>query len=326
MKKIEWTMLAVFCLTLIWTTWSLALQKPSVSEELKISIAEQYGLAYAPLQIMKDMKFLEKQIPGLKVEWTQLSNTAAIREAMLAGRVDVGFMAIPPFLIGWNHGMQWKIACGLSESPVGLVTNKKKLRSLKDFTKDDRIALPQPGSVQHILLAMACERQFGDAKKLDNQLVTLSHPDGMNALLAKKDITAHFTAPPYLFKELANPDLHQIMDGTTAFGKQFTFIVGVTTVQFHRQNPRVFKAFIVALQEALRFMQQNPDQTVTRLSAEYGIPAAELAEYFRARGMKYTLNVKGVTKFAVFMKRQGYIDKLPRKMSDIYWENTRYEK
>jgi len=29
----------------------------------KISIAEQYGLAYAPLQIMKEKKLLEKNLP-----------------------------------------------------------------------------------------------------------------------------------------------------------------------------------------------------------------------------------------------------------------------
>ncbi|TCL69398.1 NitT/TauT family transport system substrate-binding protein [Hydrogenispora ethanolica] len=325
MKKVQLAVFAIFFLTLLGPGWGLALQKPSVKQP-QISIAEQYGLAYAPLQIMKEMKFLEKKLPGLKVVWSQLGNTAAIREAMLAGKVDVGFMAIPPFLIGWNHGMPWKIACGLSESPVGLVTNQQEIRSLGDFTKTARIALPQPGSVQHILLAMACERQLGDAKKLDNQLVTLSHPDGMNALLAKKDITAHFTAPPYLFKELLHPDMHQIMDGTEAFGKEFTFIVGVCTEQFHQQSPRVFKAFLQALQETLRFMRENPEQTVSRLSAEYKIPAAELNQYFQEKGLKYNLEVKGVKEFAAFMKRQGYINKLPRKMSELYWETATYEK
>ncbi len=147
-----------------------------------ITIAEQYGLAYAPLQVAKKLQLLEKNLPGLEVTWRQLGNTAAIREAMLAGEVDAGFMAIPPFLIGWDKGMEWKIACGLSTSPVGLVTNKEGIRSLRDFTAADRIAVPQPGSVQHILLAMACDNLFGDPQKLDHILVTMAHPDGMNAL------------------------------------------------------------------------------------------------------------------------------------------------
>ena len=203
----------------------------------KISIAEQYGIAYAPLQIIKDNKILENKLPGIQVEWHQLSNTTEIREAMLAGKVDAGFMAIPPFLIGWDKGMEWKIATGLSSSPVGLVTYKANIKSLKDFSAQDRIALPQPGSVQHILLAMAAERELGDAKRLDNLLVTMNHPDGMNALLAKKDITAHFTAIPYLSQELENKEMHQILSGQEAMGKDFSFIVGVSTKKLHDNNP-----------------------------------------------------------------------------------------
>ncbi len=292
----------------------------------KICLSEQYGLAYAPLQIMKGRKLLEKRLPGVRIEWSQLSNTATIREAMLANRVDIGFMAIPPFLIGWDKGMKWKIASGLSESPVGLVTWKKGIRSLGDITRNDRIALPQPGSIQHILLAMASEREFGDAKKLDNLLVTLAHPDGMNALLAKKEISAHFTAPPYLNKELENPEMHQILDGTTAFGGAFTFIVGVTTEKFHDQNPRAYRAFLEALQEAIRFVQENPGQTATLLSSEYKIPQAELLSYFNRKGMRYTATIKGVERFAAFLKRSGYIHQMPREMSEIFWENVRYER
>ena len=87
-----------------------------------IRIAEQYGIAYAPMQIMKAQGLLEKNCPGIAISWEQMNNTAAIREAMVANRLDAGFMAIPPFLIGWDNGMDWKIATGLSSVPTGLVT------------------------------------------------------------------------------------------------------------------------------------------------------------------------------------------------------------
>jgi NitT/TauT family transport system substrate-binding protein len=324
MKRVRF-MITALALVIVMTAtgWALVNQLDKAD---KICISEQYGLAYAPLQIMKDMKLLEKRLPDIKIEWNQLSNTATIREAMLANQVDIGFMAIPPFLIGWDKGMEWKIASGLSESPVGLVTWKKEIHSLHDLTKNDRIALPQPGSVQHILLAMACEREFGDAKKFDNMLVTLAHPDGMNALLAKKEITAHFTAPPYLNKELENPELHQILDGTTVFGKEFTFIVGVTTEKFHNQNPRAYKAFSTALQEAISFVQKNPAKTAAILSVQYKIPEADLLAYLNCKGIKYTSTIKGVDEFAAFLKRLGYINKTPQKMSEILWESARYER
>ena len=291
----------------------------------QITIAEQYGLAYAPLQIMKELKLIEKYQLGVQVNWKQMGNTAAIREAMLAKEIDIGFMAIPPFLIGWDKGMEWKIAGGLSSCPLGLVTNKSNINSIKDFTEVDRIALPQPGSVQHILLSMACEKEFGDPRKLDNQLLTMAHPEGMNALMAKTDVTAHFTAPPYLTKELESKENKLILSGEEAMGGEFTFIVGVATKNFHDGNVEGYSSFIKALQEAISFMKSNRAEAVQMLSKAYNISEDEINEYLNVEDVEYSTTVRGIDKFADFMKRSKYIDKTPTNKKDILWDEVVYE-
>ncbi|KUO58687.1 MAG: ABC transporter substrate-binding protein [Gracilibacter sp. BRH_c7a] len=291
-------------------------------EKLQIRIAEQYGLAYAPLQIIKEKKLIEKNLPDIQVTWRQLGNTAAIREAMLADELDVGFMAIPPFLIGWDKGMEWKIACGLSSSPVALVVNKESIKSIQDFTQEDRIALPQPGSVQHILLSLACEKIWGDPTRLDNLLVTLDHPDGMNALLARREVSAHFTTPPYLFKELENPGMRQILDGKEALGEEFTFIVGVTTAKLYQDQPEVYDAFLRALEEAVDFMENNPTETIKILAAAYQIEQEEVLKYLEHPDMAYSLEVKGVMKFADFMQKNDYIKRKPANIEEVIWDEN----
>jgi NitT/TauT family transport system substrate-binding protein len=291
-----------------------------------ISIAEQFGLAYAPLQIMKENKILEKNYPGVKIDWKQLGNTAAIREAMLSNQVEVGFMAIPPFLIGLDKGMEWKIATGLSESPVALVTNSENIKSIKDFSKTSRIALPQPGSVQHMLLAMQCEKEFGDTKKLDNLLVTLAHPDAMNALLSAKDITAHFSTPPYLFKELEQKNIHQILDEKDAIGVDFTFVVGVTTNKFHDIKPELYKALVISINESIVFMQNNPDKSAEILANIYKLSKDEVLKYITHKDMIYTQEVKGINEFAKFMKKNNYISKEYSNKNSTMWEDVKYEK
>lgn len=293
--------------------------------EATINIAEQYGLAYAPLQIVKEFKLIEKNLPGVKVNWKQLGNTAAIREAMLANEIDAGFMAIPPFLIGWDKGMDWKIACGLSSSPVALVTNKKEIKSIKDFGVKDRIALPQPGSVQHILLSMACERELGDSKKLDNLLVTMAHPDGMNALLSNQDITAHFTTPPYLLKELDTPGMHEILNGKQALGEEFTFIAGVTTKKFHDNSPREYEALMKAIAQAIEFMGRNREETLEILGKQYEMSIEEVGRNLDMEGTEYSTSIKGVDAFAEFMERNGYISEAPKNAEEIVWDDMIYE-
>lgn len=308
--------ITLFCLTLV----GCNTQGEVRGEQLQVKIAEQYGLAYAPLQIVKEKKLIEKHLPEAEVSWRQLGNTTAIREAMLAGELDIGFMAIPPFLIGWDKGMEWKIACGLSSSPVGLVVNKDSIQSIRDFSSEDRIALPQPGSIQHILLSMACDKIWGDPKRLDNQLVTLDHPDGMNALLARSEVSAHFTTPPYLFKELAEPGIHQILDGKEAMGEDFTFIVGVTTENFYKDQPKIYEAFLKALEEALIFMKSNPTETVNILANAYQMDQEELLNYLERSDTTYSLEVQGVMKFADFMQKNGYINRKPVNLKEVLWD------
>lgn len=289
-----------------------------------IRIAEQYGIAYAPVQIMRDQQFLEKKAPEVSIVWEQMINTAAIREAMIAEQLDVGFMAIPPFLIGWDKGMDWKIATGLSSVPTGLVA-QKEIESLNDIGNDDRIALPQPGSVQHILLAMACQKEFNDPQKMDNLLVTLSHPDGMNALLAGNEIAAHFTSTPYLQMELENDGVHQILDGQEAFGGDFSFIVGVTTKNFHDDNPKLYELFNQSLAEAIAFINESPEEAAEILTNYYDLSKEEILLYLTAEDVKYNATVKGTRTFSDFMKTTNYLDKSYQDRQDILWENTEYE-
>lgn len=286
----------------------------------KLRIAEQYGIAYAPVQIMKHENLIEKYVPGIEIEWQQMANTAAIREGMVANQLDVGFMAIPPFLIGWDKGMDWRIFTGVSSVPVALVASED-VESIKDLSDTHRIALPQPGSVQHILLSMACEKLLGDSHKLDNNLVTLSHPDGMNALLTGNEITAHFTSTPYLEMELSHPGYHKILDGKQAFGGDFSFIVGVTTSSFHESKEN-YDGLNSALQDAINFINKNPEKAAEILTEYYDLSKDEIYGYITSDDVWYDTRVSGAGRFSEFMKGQGYLSKDFKDNNEIMWGNV----
>lgn len=290
----------------------------------KLSIAEQYGLAYAPVTIIKEMGYLTNENNNIIVEWKKLSNTAAIRESMLAGDVDIGFMALPPFLIGKDKGMEWKIISGLSQSPLALMTNNTEIKSINDLNNSHKIALPQPGSIQHILLSMAAEKEFGEADKFDNQLVSMNHPDGMNALLARKEITAHFTSPPYIFMESKETGIKSILNGRDAVGEEFTFIVGVGTSEFY-QNKELYILFKEALNKSIQFINENPEKAAEILSNYYNLDQNTLFEYLTWEGMKYSSEIKGLDKFISFMNENSYISIENYSADDFIWEVTNYE-
>ena len=75
----------------------------------RLRIAIQPGIGYAHLIIMREHKMLEKYLPGLQVEWLRLTSGPVIRDAMLAGQVDIGSGGVGPFIIAWDRGVKWKI-------------------------------------------------------------------------------------------------------------------------------------------------------------------------------------------------------------------------
>jgi len=274
-----------------------------------VRIAEQFGLAYAPLTVVRSRGLLEERLPGTEVEWVQLGNAAAIREAMLAGRLDIGFMGIPPFLIGADRGMEWKVFTGLARAPLNLVTINPAVRNLSDIGPQHRIALPQPGSIQHILLSMASQREFGDPTRFDNQLLTLAHPDAMTALLSGAGVTAHFASPPYVYEELAADGAQSILSGNEAFGGPFTFIVGVSAPGFAEESggETALRELNAVLAESMALIQQEDSTVVAELAGLYGVPDDKLRTYLGNPELVYTSRVEGLRRFLEAMTEFGYL-------------------
>ncbi len=283
-----------------------------------VKIAQQYGIAYAPIEIMKEKGFLENELEGYSVEWVKLGNTASIREAAISGNIDVAFMGIPPFLISIDNGMDWKLFSGLSKAPLGLVSNDERIKNLSDFNQEDKIALPQPGSIQHILLSMACEKELSNANALDNNLVTLNHPDGMSALMSKESVKAHFTSPPFVFQELEDEGNHLVISGAQAMGGEFTFIAAAATKQFYEGDSAAYKALKAALSKSIDYMNSNRDKSAKILSKAYGISPEKLSEYLSHEEMEYSQEIDGIEKFSDFMKRSGYI-KSSYSKQEVMW-------
>jgi NitT/TauT family transport system substrate-binding protein len=270
--------------------------------------------------VAQEKKLLEKY--GLQVEWQTYGSGGATREALVANQVDVAFMAPPPFLIGWDKGVPAKIALGFNTVPCALVTNDPNIKTLKDFAKASKIAIPSPGSVQDIMIAMAAKKELGNAQAMQEKLVTMPHPDAMAALLAKKDLAGHYATPPYIFEELAQPGYHEVVSDQTAFGSEYSFNVGVVTDKFVKESPLAYAGFIQAINDAMVWINENKTEAAKLLATQFKLTPEKTLEYLNWQGMNFTSAPYGLMGFAEFMKDAGFISKVPKKLSEIATENV----
>ena len=113
-----------------------------------------------------------------------------MNDALLSGNVDFVCLGIPGLATIWvktKGGLEVKAASGFNFLPLQLNTRSPGIKSLRDLTDKDKIALPAVKvSMQAIILQMAAAQTFGEANyaKLDALTVSMAHPDAMLASAA----------------------------------------------------------------------------------------------------------------------------------------------
>ena len=236
--------------------------------EGKISIAQQFGIGYLVLDVVRDQHLIEKhgKAEGLDitVDWNSISGATAMNEALLAGALDVVSAGVPPMLTVWDRtkGRQnVKAIASLGSMPNYLLSNRPEVKTLKDLTPQDRIAVPAAGvGYQSRTLQIETAKVYGNDqfKRFDDYSVSLPHPDATAALIAGgSEISAHFSSPPFQYQELDNPKVHKVLSSYDILGGPATFNVLYTTQKFHDQNPKTYKAFYDALVEAAQLIKAD---------------------------------------------------------------------
>lgn len=237
--------------------------------EGKISIAQQFGIGYLVLHVVKDQQLIEKHakaqgLDDIEVEWRTISGATAMNEALLAGAIDVVSAGVPPMLTVWDrtHGRQnVKAVAALGSMPNYLLSNRAEVKTLDDLGEKDRIAVPAAGvGFQSRTLQIETAKLYGNAdfQRFDKISVSLPHPDATVALTkGGSEITAHFSSPPFQYQALESPNVHKLISSYDILGGQATFNVLYATEKFHDANPKTYKAFYDALVEASQIIKAD---------------------------------------------------------------------
>lgn len=239
--------------------------------EGQISIAQQFGIGYLILDVVRDQQLIEKQGKkqglNIKVDWRTLSGATAMNEALLSGALDVASAGVPPLLTLWDRtkGRQnVKAIASLGSMPNYLLSNNPAVKSINDLSDKDRIAVPAAGvGFQSRTLQIETAKRFGDAdyKRFDKISVSLPHPDASAALIAGgSEISTHFSSPPFQYQALEHKNVHKILSSYDVLGGQATFNVLYTTQKFHDENPKTYRAFYDALAEAAQIINADKNK------------------------------------------------------------------
>jgi NitT/TauT family transport system substrate-binding protein len=292
-------------------------------EAKELRIVKQPGLGYLQLIVMREQKTLEKRLPGVEIEWRQLTSGPVIRDAMLAGQMDIGSGGVGPFIQAIDKGLDWKALGALNEMPLYLNCARADIKTLKDVKPGDRIAMPAIGSMQHVVLQMQAEKDLGDPKKLNQQVVAMAHPDATAAILSKREITCHLSSPPFQYEQLRDPGIHKVFDSYQTAGGPHTFNLVWASEKWAKANPRLVRAFVESLKEATDFINAHPAEAARLYvtSEKAKSTPEQIVEIMKQDGIKYTMTPAGLMRFASYMQKIGMIKAVPASWRDYAFDH-----
>jgi NitT/TauT family transport system substrate-binding protein len=313
----------MLCAAILVLTLAVAAGGAGAQEAKQLRIVKQPGLGYLQLIVMRELKLIEKRAPGVEIEWRQLTSGPVIRDAMIAGQMDIGSGGVGPFVQAVDRGLDWKTLGALNEMPLFLNCARPDIKTLADLKPTDRIAMPAIGSMQHVLLQMQVEKELGDARKLNQQIVAMSHPDGTAAILSKREITCHLSSPPFQYEQLRDTGIHKLFDSYQVIGGAHTFNLTWASEKWVKANPKLVQAFVAALREATDFVNAKPAEAARLyVSSEKSKSSeAEILAIMKQDGIKYTMTPSSFVKVAAFMGKIGMIKKLPASWKDYAFEH-----
>lgn len=282
----------------------------------EVTINYVYGIGYSPIVVVKSRGELQKLYPQTKFNWPILGNLASIRDGIIAGTVQVGSGSAPPFLIGWDRGVPWRIFTNLCTANIMMVAMDPKVKTLHDIKPADRIALPAADSIQAIQLRKACQMQLGNPHALDSNMTFMAHPEGLQALLSGQ-VVAVYSSPP--FQQIAiSKGAHMVVDGDHLF-PHASFLMTFINTNFAAQYPEFTQTLFKMLSDATKFIRENKNETAEMLAKDSGgkISADVFREQLSDNSVIFEPVPHGVIGYAQFLHQLGLLTKVPSSMKEL---------
>lgn len=309
---------------------------PARAEVSQLRVAKQYGLAYLQLILMEDQRLIEKHakaaaLGDVAVTWATFRSSDVMNDSLIAGTVDFVCVGTPGLATIWaktRGNIDVRGAAGLNAVPVHLITHNPAIKTLRDFTEKDRIALPAVKvSIQAIFLQMAAAKEFGPASyaKLDPLTVSMAHPDAFAALTGgQSEITAHFASPPFSYREIDRPDLRVVLKSYDVIGGKMSFNVVAATNKFRTANPKLYGAFLAALEEATASINADKRaaaETYLRVTKDKA-PVEEILKMMTDPDIEFTTLPLANLPMVAFMNEVGTIKVKPESWKDLFFEHV----
>ncbi len=295
------------------------------------------GIPFLPLLVMERHRSVETNAAALghkelKVSYVSLGGASVTIDALLAGATHVHAAGPPSFLFLWDRtrgGAEITGIAAMSSIPAYLNTTNPNIKTLRDVTEKDRIAINAVKvSIPAIIMQMQARKEFGPAEtfRYDKFTIGLSHPDGLAAFLSGiSEVNLHFTSVSFHLRERKDPRVRTILDSDDVMGGATTFTMLSAPRKFHDENPIIMQALRLALQDAVAYINSDKRGAAQIYFDSIGGKGETIEEILASLNDPknvITITPQNTLKYAQFMHEIGSLKNRANSWKELFFKEA----
>lgn len=257
---------------------TLPASTPAQLRTVKVACTSKVVLDNLPLFVGMQMKFFEEV--GIKLEPSYFRGGGEVVRAITTH--SVAFGATPSasaVLIATARGEPLKIVSGSAAPLTGvvwLVLPDSPLKSVKDL-KGKKAGFSTPGSLTHTVI-LSVLREEGLEK--DVQLVRVGSPGDSWAAVKNKVVDAGWHVSPAFYALILKQEARVLFD-SSPYIKHYQQTVVTAMEDVIRKDPELIRSFLRARAKAVRFIWDNPEETIAIWARELQLPLEAIRLAYR---------------------------------------------
>lgn len=253
---------------------------------------------------------------GCDIEWKKFNAGSTEIEAMMAGELDMGYIGPGPAINGYikTRG-EIQIIAGACGGGAVLVSRRGlKIKSASEL-KNKRIAVPQFGNTQHIVL-----KQILDSEGLKEttkggtvEIIQAENPD-VKTLFDRGEIDAAFVPEPWASRLIQETGANIVMDYNQVWrGGKYPVAVLIARKSFIQEHPEIVRKFVNAHVELTESASVNKADTKNIINEEIRkLTGKKLSDEvmnssFSRLFINYEIDKQSVLDMAVLMSKLGIV-------------------
>lgn len=260
------------------------------------------------------------QARGITLELVDFQDGSTLMEAFAAGRLDVALQGIAPAAIWHGKGVPLKVVAAANGGGHVLLTREDtKIADVRGL-RGKKVGTPKPGTVVDTLFRAHIAKELA---KLDPErdltiVPGLAPADMPAALLIAREVDAVIMWEPFASQAQARfPAARVLFDAAAAWRKEhptgplYPVNVVVARQDFIDRRPEDLRRFLSAYEEAIRFINQRPDEANAVIASELKLDPSVIAAARKRIDYASVVDPKAALRTLGWSRQLGYLKELP---------------